>query len=106
MDEWLARAARGVDLDAPGAFWHVFFNLLNMLPWAAMFWWNLLFVAVGGLLGWWRGRWLEGLAWSWVLGPIGWIVIVLKPRRKPRALPPPLSSPKPAGTAEYDQTKR
>lgn len=90
MDELLARATRGVDLDAPGAFLHVFFNLLNMLPWAAMFWWNLLFVAVGLLLGWWRGRWLEGVLWAWVLGPIGWIVIVLKPRPKPAAKPPPL----------------
>ncbi|HWU75140.1 MAG TPA: hypothetical protein VN043_01440 [Rhodanobacter sp.] len=90
MDELLARATRGVDLDAPGAFFHVFFNLLNMVPWAAMFWWNLLFVAVGLLLGWWRGRLVEGAVWAWVLGPIGWVVIVLKPRRPSRqALPPP-----------------
>ena len=68
MDELLARATQGVDPDAPGAFWHIFFNLLNMLPWAAMFWWSLLFVAVGALLGWWRGRLFEGIVWSWVLG--------------------------------------
>jgi hypothetical protein len=79
MDEWLARATDGVDLDAPGAFWHVFFNLLNMMPWA-----------VGALFGWWRGRLLEGIVWAWVLGPIGWIVILVKPRRLPRAKPPPL----------------
>ncbi|MEO8777518.1 MAG: hypothetical protein ABI389_02495 [Rhodanobacter sp.] len=87
MGELLARATQGVDLDAPGAFWHVFFNLLNMVPWAAMFWWNLLFVAVGLLLGWWRGRVVEGALWAWVLGPIGWIVILCRSRRKPAAKP-------------------
>ncbi len=88
MDELLARATHGVDPDAPGAFWHIFFNLLNMLPWAAMFWWSLLFVAVGALLGWWRGRLVEGIVWAWVLGPIGWIVILIRP--KPPLRPPPL----------------
>ncbi|MBQ4853312.1 hypothetical protein IMW82_01270 [Rhodanobacter sp. B2A1Ga4] len=90
MDELLARATHGVDPDAPGAFWHIFFNLLNMLPWAAMFWWSLLFVAVGALLGWWRGRLFEGIVWAWVLGPIGWIVILFRPRPAPRPQPPPL----------------
>jgi hypothetical protein len=89
MDELLARATQGVDVDAPGAFFHVFLNLLNMLPWAAMIWWNLLFVVVGLLLGWWRGRVVEGAVWAWVLGPIGWIVIMLKPRPPPPP-PPPL----------------
>ena len=90
MDELLARATQVVDLDAPGASLQVFFNLLNLMPWAAMFWWSLLFVAVGSLLGWWRGRTLEGAVWAWVLGPIGWIVILSKPRRKPLPKPPPL----------------
>ena len=90
MDELLARASQGVDPDAPGAFWQIFVNLLNMLPWAAMFWWNLLFIAVGALLGWWRGRTAEGIVWALVLGPIGWIVILVKPRPKPPAQPPPL----------------
>ena len=90
MDDLLARAMQGVDPDAPGAFWHIFFNLLNMLPWAAMFWWSLLFVAVGALLGWWRGRLFEGVVWAWVLGPIGWIVILARPRPAPRPQPPPL----------------
>jgi hypothetical protein len=90
VDELLARATQGVDPDAPGAFWHIFFNLLNMLPWAAMFWWSLLFVAVGALLGWWRGRLFEGIVWAWVLGPLGWIVILARPRPAPRPQPPPL----------------
>jgi len=90
MDELIARASQGVDPDAPGAFWQIFVNLLNMLPWAAIFWWNLLFIAVGALLGWWRGRTGEGIVWALVLGPIGWIVILAKPRPKPHAEPPPL----------------
>ena len=90
MNDLLARAAQGVDPDAPGAYWQVFFNLWQMVPWAAMFWWSLLFVAVGALLGWWRGRLVEGALWAWVLGPIGWVVILYKPRRKPPLKPPKL----------------
>jgi len=90
MDELLAKASQGVDPDAPGAFWHVFVNLLNLMPWAAMFWWNVLFVAVGALLGWWRGRLGEGIVWALVLGPIGWVVILVKPPPKPPVKPPPL----------------
>lgn len=87
MDELLARAAHGVDSDAPGAFWQIFFNLWNMLPWAALFWWSLLFVAVGALLGWWRGRTVEGIVWAVLLGPLGWFVVLSRPRR---VSPPPL----------------
>jgi hypothetical protein len=89
VDELLARATQNVDPDAPGAFWHIFANLLSMLPWAAMFWWNLLFIVVGALLGWRRGRPGEGMAWAAVLGPVGWLVLMTKPRRCPHA-PPPL----------------
>jgi hypothetical protein len=90
MDELLAKATQGVDPDAPDAFWHILANLLNMVPWAAMFWWNVLFIAVGAVLGWWRGRLVEGIVWAAVLGPIGWIVILAKPRPRPAAQPPPL----------------
>lgn len=90
MGEWLAWAAQGVDPDAPGAFWQIFFNLLNSVPWVAIFWWNVAFVAVGALLGWWRGRLLEGVAWAWVLGPIGWVVVLMRARPKPPVRPPPL----------------
>jgi len=90
VDELLARATHGVDLDAPGAFWQVFLNLWAMVPWAALLWWNLAFVVVGALLGWWRGRLWEGIAWAWVLGPIGWLVICLRPHVKPRGMPPSL----------------
>jgi hypothetical protein len=55
-----------------------------------MFWWNLLFIAVGAALGWWRGRLVEGIVWAAALGPIGWVVILAKPRPRPSAQPPPL----------------
>ncbi|MGC1550358.1 MAG: hypothetical protein WA777_17700 [Rhodanobacter sp.] len=87
MDELLAKATQGVDPDAPDAFVHIFLNLMGMVPWAALFWWNLLFIAVGALLGWWRGRLAAGIVWALVLGPFGWIVVLVQ---KPRAVPPPL----------------
>jgi hypothetical protein len=88
MDALLAKATQGVDLDAPDAFLHIFLNLMGMVPWTALFWWNLLFVAVGALLGWWRGRLAAGIVWAFALGPIGWIaVLVQKPPRKPPPLP-------------------
>lgn len=78
---------QGVDPQAPGAFWRVFLNLMALVPWGALIWWNLLFIAVGAVLGRWRGRTAEGIAWSFVLGPIGWLVILRRPRR---GAPPPL----------------
>lgn len=90
MEELLARAQQGVDPDAPGAFIHIFMNIMAMVPWAELFWWNLAFVVVGALIGWWRGRLIEGLVWSLVLGPFGWLVVLPRPKpKKPRA-PPPL----------------
>ncbi len=59
---------------------------MAMVPWTALFWWNLGFVAVGALLGHWRGRLGEGIGWAVLLGPIGWLVFL---RRKPPQ-PPPL----------------
>lgn len=90
MDELLARAVEGVDPDAPGAFWHVFFNLLGMVPWTTLFWFNVGFVIVGALLGWWRGRLTEGIAWAWALGPIGWGVLLWRTRTRPGKQPPSL----------------
>jgi hypothetical protein len=90
VHELLARAMQGVDPDSPSAFWQVFVNLCAMLPWEALFWWNLLFVLVGALLGWWRGRLWEGVVWAFVLGPFGWLVLWFRPRPRPRVEPPPL----------------
>ncbi|WP_233842381.1 hypothetical protein [Dyella sp. 2HG41-7] len=87
MDELLAKATQGVDLNAPDAYLHIFINLMAMMPWVALFWWNLAFIAVGALLGWWRGRLLAGVIWAAVLGPIGWIIVLRAPKL---AKPPPL----------------
>lgn len=87
MDELLAKATQGVDLDSPDASVHIFLNLMNMIPWAELFWWNLAFIVVGALLGWWRGRLMAGIVWALVLGPIGWIVVLVAPKS---AKPPPL----------------
>jgi hypothetical protein len=88
MDELLAKATQGVDVDSPDAFMQIFLNLMGLVPWVALFWWSVVFVVVGALLGWWRGRTLEGIVLALVLGPIGWIVVLLRPRPKP--MPPPL----------------
>jgi hypothetical protein len=88
MDELLAKATQGVDVDSPDAFMQIFLNLMGLVPWVALFWWSVVFVVVGALLGWWRGRTLEGIVLALVLGPIGWIVVLLRPR--PRPEPPPL----------------
>ncbi|WP_109125714.1 hypothetical protein [Dyella sp. C11] len=87
MDELLAKATQGVDPDSPGAFLHIFMNLMGLVPWGALFWWSVFFLAVGALVGWWRGRTVEGIVWAAVLGPIGWIVVFMKPRP---SVPPPL----------------
>jgi len=89
MHELLARAMAGVDPSAPGAFWRIYANLFALLPWTALVWWNILFAAVGALLGRRRGGWRRGLAWGLVLGPIGWLVVVFRPPPAP-ATPPPL----------------
>jgi len=91
MDELLTHATQGVDMDAPGAIWQIYANLLALVPWAALFWWSVVFIVVGGLLGWWRGSWQRGVVWAAVLGPIGWVVILLKRRgasHAPPSLPP------------------
>lgn len=90
VDELLNKAMQGVDPDAPGAFVHIFLNLMGLVPWVALMWWSVAFVVVGALLGWWRGRMVEGIAWAAALGPIGWVVVLMLPRPKPRAEPPPL----------------
>lgn len=81
---------QGVDPDNPYAAVQIFLNLMGMLPWAALFWWTVVFLVVGAVLGWWRGRLWEGVLWAAVLGPIGWVVVLLRPRPNPKAVPPPL----------------
>ncbi len=81
MGDLIARATQGIDLTAPGAFWQVCVRLLELVPWWQLLWFNVLWLTGGALLGWWRGRIGEGVAWAALLGPIGWAVIVVRGRR-------------------------
>ena len=106
MDELLAKATQGVDVDSPDAFVHIFINLLNLMPWAAMFWWSIVFIVVGAGLGWLRGRTLEGIVWAAAIGPFGWIAILVRPVAKPAVQPPPLKRPVPVANASESVTPR
>ncbi|MEZ2417726.1 hypothetical protein [Luteibacter sp. RCC_6_2] len=86
MNELLARAMQGVDPDDPGAFLQIFMNLMALVPWGQLILWQVVFVVVGGLLGWWRGRTMAGVVAALILGPFGWVVPFL-PRRTPPPLP-------------------
>lgn len=44
----------------------------------------LLFVAVGGALGHWKNRLAFGLIVSLLLGPIGWVVVLVMPNNRPK----------------------
>ncbi|QDE39125.1 hypothetical protein FIV34_07875 [Luteibacter pinisoli] len=87
MDELLAKATAGVDPQAPGAFLAIFMNLMRLVPWGELILWQVVFIVVGALLGWWRGRFTATLVASLVFGPFGWVVPFL-PRRP--VGPPPL----------------
>lgn len=89
MHELLQKALHGVDPNAPGAFWQIFANLWQLMPWGLLFWSTVLCVLVGAVLGWWKDRLLEGVLLGFVFGPLGWI-IVLRPRRQAGVHPPPL----------------
>jgi len=91
VDELLAKAMQGVDPEEPGAFLHMFTNLMALVPWGSLIVWQIVFIVVGALLGWWKGRLKAGVIASLVLGPLGWIVPFL-PRREPPPLPPRASS--------------
>ncbi|MGN6093885.1 MAG: hypothetical protein ACTHOL_16155 [Luteibacter jiangsuensis] len=86
MDELLTRAMQGVDPAEPGAFMHIFTNLMGLVPWGELVVWQVVFVLVGALLGWWRGRLKATVIASLILGPFGWIAPFL-PRREPPPLP-------------------
>jgi hypothetical protein len=55
--------------------------LLDPTLWAWAIGLNLAFAVIGALVGTWRGRWLAGFVWGLALGPVGWVVAALLPRR-------------------------
>ena len=91
MDELLAKVMQGVDPDDPSASIKIFLNLMAIVPWEAMIIWQVVFIVVGALLGWWKGRFTATVLASLLLGPFGWAVPFL-PRRP--AMPPPLPGSK------------
>lgn len=57
--------------------------VLDPVTWCWAIGLTLAFGAGGALIGWLRdGRWLAGLAWGLVLGPLGWLVIAFGPSRR------------------------
>ena len=51
--------------------------LLDPALWAWSIGLTLVFVGVGALIGWRKGRMTAGIIWAAVLGPIGWIIVAL-----------------------------
>ncbi|HSX61752.1 MAG TPA: hypothetical protein VLF18_16290 [Tahibacter sp.] len=95
MDAWIERLMQGIDPDAPDASLQLFLRIMGMVDWMLLFWLTLACMAVGGLIGWWRGAFWRDVALAAALGPLGWIVSLLlpPPRRACRACgrPNPLS---------------
>jgi hypothetical protein len=52
-------------------------TLLDPLLWKWALFITLACALVGAFIGWAKGRWLAGLVWGALLGPIGWLVIAL-----------------------------
>jgi hypothetical protein len=84
---------QGVDPDDPGASLRIFSNLMGLVPWWNLIAWQVFFVLVGALLGWWRGRTMAGIIAALVLGPFGWVISFM-PKRAPSP-PQPGSGPQP-----------
>lgn len=79
MEAWLERLMQGIDTDSPDATLLVFVRLMGMIDWWLLLWLTLLCMAVGGLIGWWRGSFWRDVALAAALGPLGWIVSFLLP---------------------------
>ena len=63
----------------------------SLWMWALIF--TLVCALVGAAIGWRKGRWVAGVVWSLVLGPIGWIVIAFA--KPASALPVAKTPPRP-----------
>ncbi|SEM17143.1 hypothetical protein SAMN02800694_0045 [Luteibacter sp. UNCMF331Sha3.1] len=86
MEELLTKAMQGVDPGAPDAFAQIVANLMALVPWTQLIVWQIVFIVIGALLGWWRGRLKATVIASLLVGPFGWVVPFL-PRRTPPPLP-------------------
>lgn len=86
MEAWLERLMQGIDPDSPDATLLVFLRLMGMVDWWLLLWLTLLCMAVGGLIGWWRGSFWRDVALAAALGPLGWIVSFLLPLPDRRCL--------------------
>jgi hypothetical protein len=82
MQDLLKKLLQGVDLNAPGAFWHLLHNMLALVPWRPLIWFTFACAVIGAVLGWWRGRIALGIVLGVVVGPLSWIALwVLPPGR-------------------------
>ncbi|WP_232309403.1 hypothetical protein [Luteibacter yeojuensis] len=66
-------------------------SLMRLVPWGQLILWQVVFIVVGALLGWWRGRFWATVLASLLVGPFGWAVPFLP---RPQAGPPPLPGSK------------
>lgn len=79
MDAWLQKLLEGLDPQAPDLAWQIFLRLMGWVDWWLLFWLSLLFIAVGGLIGWIRGSFWRDVGLAAALGPLGWVVSFLLP---------------------------
>ncbi len=69
---------------SPSGQWYQ--TIFERIPPAYWFVW-LFMAAIGGAIGQRRGRFVAGFLWGLLLGPIGWLVIVVAPRTDVKACP-------------------
>ena len=70
MDVWLQKLLEGLDPQAPDLAWQIFLRLMGWVDWWLLFWLSLLFIAVGGLIGWIRGSFWRDVGLAAALGPL------------------------------------
>ncbi len=86
VTECTLAALSRVDLTDPIATQALLDSCISLLLAPETWLWAIAFTigsaAVGAAIGWWRdGRWLAGLVWGLVLGPLGWLVTAFGPSR-------------------------
>jgi hypothetical protein len=79
MDAWLQKLMEGLDPQAPDLAWQIFLRLMGLVDWWLLFWLSLIFIAVGGLIGWFRGTFWRDVGLAAALGPLGWVMSFLLP---------------------------